>query len=95
MTAPGGLIGQMREVLLRELAPAKLDIRDDSAQHAGHPGASGGGHYRVALVSERFRGCSRIERHRLVYAAVGPLMGAGIHALSIEARTPEEADTRH
>jgi BolA family transcriptional regulator, general stress-responsive regulator len=91
MNPEGGLIGQMRAALTQELAPARLDIEDDSAQHAGHPGARGGGHFSVTLVSERFRGRSRLERHRLVYAAVGPLMGGRIHALSIVARTPEEA----
>jgi BolA protein len=84
-------MGQLRAALIRELAPSDLEIQDDSAQHAGHAGAREGGHYRVALVSERFRGTSQLERHRLVYAAVAPLMGAGVHALSIVARTPEEA----
>lgn len=91
-----GTIGELRAALTRELAPRALDIQDDSAQHRGHPGAQGGGgHYRVTLVSERFRGRAHIERHRLVYAAAGALMGTKIHALSIVAQTPEEADSRH
>jgi BolA protein len=93
MSAAAGrteLIGQMRAALERELAPLSLDIDDDSAQHAGHAGAGSGGHFSVRLVSVRFRGCPPLERHRLVYAAVAPLMGAGIHALSIVASTPEE-----
>jgi BolA protein len=85
-----GLVGELHAALRREFAPLSLDIDDDSAQHAGHAGAREGGHFRVRLVSERFRGCSQLERHRLVYAAVAPLMGRGIHALSIVARTPEE-----
>lgn len=86
-----GITGEIRTALIREFAPVALDIQDDSAQHAGHAGAREGGHFRVMLVSERFRGRSQLTRHRLVYAAVAPLMGHGIHALSIVARTPEEA----
>ena len=81
---------QMRTAIERALAPASLEIVDDSARHAGHPGARGGGHFRVTLVSDAFRGRSRLERHRLVYAAVAPLMNGAVHALNIIARTPEE-----
>jgi BolA family transcriptional regulator, general stress-responsive regulator len=84
------LMGQLRSALERALAPASLEIVDDSARHAGHPGARGGGHFRVTLVSEAFRGRSQLERHRLVYAAVAPLMQGAVHALNIIARTPEE-----
>ena len=68
-----------------------LDIADDSAAHAGHAGAREGGHFRVTLVASAFRGRSTLERHRLVYSAVAPLMGSDIHALNIVARTPEES----
>jgi BolA protein len=81
---------QMRSAIERALAPAALEIVDDSARHAGHPGARGGGHFRVTLVSDAFRGRSQLERHRLVYAAVAPLMSGAVHALNIIARTPEE-----
>jgi BolA protein len=82
---------QMRGALERALAPDSLEIVDDSARHAGHPGArSGGGHYRVTLVAQAFRGRSQLERHRLVYAALAPLMSEAVHALNIVARTPEE-----
>jgi BolA protein len=83
-------IGRIRAALEQELAPLQLDIKDDSAKHAGHAGAREGGHFRVRLVSEAFRGKSAIERHRLVFAAVAGLMGQDIHALNIEAQTPEE-----
>ena len=83
-------IGRIREALQRELAPLQLDIVDDSAKHAGHAGAREGGHFRVRLVAEAFRGKSRIERHRLVFAALEGAFGSDIHALNIEARTPEE-----
>jgi len=77
--------------LEQQLAPTTLEIVDDSAAHAGHAGAREGGHFRVTLVSDAFRGRSSIERHRLVYAAVAGLMGSDIHALNITARTPEES----
>lgn len=82
----------LRAALQKELAPVSLEIIDDSAKHAGHAGASEGGHFRVTLVAEAFRGLSQLQRHRLVYAAVASLMGRGVHALSIvAARTPEES----
>jgi BolA protein len=83
-------ISRIRAALEHELAPLQLDITDDSAKHAGHAGAREGGHFRVRLVSEAFRGKNAIERHRLVFAAVAGLMGRDIHALNIDARTPEE-----
>ena len=93
MTAQSGgeaRIARIRRALERGLAPAQLSIADDSAAHAGHAGAREGGHFRVAVVSERFRGRTALERHRLVYEAVGALMGHDIHALNIVAQTPEE-----
>jgi BolA family transcriptional regulator, general stress-responsive regulator len=83
-------IGRLRAAIERDLAPSELEIKDDSAKHAGHAGAREGGHFRVRLVSEAFRGKSAIERHRLVFAAVADLMGRDIHALNIDAKTPEE-----
>jgi BolA family transcriptional regulator, general stress-responsive regulator len=85
------LVADIRAALERELAPTSIAIFDDSAQHAGHAGAREGGHFRVNLVCATFKGRPQLERHRLVYAAVAPLMGRGIHALNIVARSPEEA----
>ncbi|CAG4882344.1 Cell division protein BolA [Georgfuchsia toluolica] len=83
-------IDQMRE-RLSVLEPHVIDITDESALHAGHVGArSGGGHYRMAIVSPRFAGMATMARHRLVYDALGLLMRHEIHALSITAKTPEE-----
>jgi len=76
--------------LRAELAPLELVIRDDSADHAGHAGAREGGHFHVAVVSERFTGLQRLARHRLVYHSLSDLMQRGIHALAIEARAPGE-----
>jgi BolA protein len=75
---------------LAQLDPVALEIRDDSAKHAGHAGAKEGGHFAVNIVSERFAGLSTMQRHRLVYDAVGNLMQCGIHALSIKASAPDE-----
>ncbi|MBI4990387.1 MAG: BolA family transcriptional regulator [Rhodocyclales bacterium] len=77
---------------LAALEPLRLDIADDSAKHAGHAGAKEGGHYRLAIVSARFAGCGILERHRLIYEALGPMMRREIHALSIKALAPEETD---
>jgi BolA family transcriptional regulator, general stress-responsive regulator len=84
-------VEQLRAALERNLAPLLLEIVDDSAKHARHAGAREGGHFRVVVVASAFSGRSQLERHRLVYAAVAPLMGQGVHALSIIARTPEES----
>ncbi len=84
------VMAQLRGALEQTFAPTTLEIIDDSAAHAGHEGARSGGHYRVKLVSAAFRGHSPLERHRLVYAAVAPLLRGSVHALNIVARTPEE-----
>ncbi len=84
------VIDAMREKLAN-LEPVSIEIIDDSAKHAGHAGAmSGGGHFRLRIVSPRFAGLKTMGRHRLVYDALGPLMKREIHALGITAKTPEE-----
>ena len=76
---------------LAALDPVAIEIDDESARHAGHAGArDGGGHFRLTIVSPCFVGCRTMERHRLVYDALGPLMKREIHALSISARAPDE-----
>ena len=82
---------KMRERLAR-LAPRDLLIEDQSAAHAGHAGAaSGGGHYRMRIVSAAFSGVGTLARHRIVYDALGDMMKREIHALSIAATAPGEA----
>ena len=82
----------IRERLSRELRPVALEIIDESAKHAGHAGAaSGGGHFIVNIVSPAFENKTLIQRHRLVYDAVGDIMHSEIHALSINAKTPQES----
>ncbi len=75
---------------LQSLQAQELQWTDDSHLHAGHEGAREGGHYRLRLVSARFAGMTKVSRHRLIYDALGPLGPAGVHALQIEARAPDE-----
>ena len=73
------------------LGDCAVTVVDESAQHAGHAGARGGkGHFRVRVVSPAFAGHGPLARHRMVYRALGELMDTDIHALGIEALTPEE-----
>ena len=75
---------------LGALQPTRLDIRDDSALHAGHAGNTGGGHFTLNIVSAQFSGKSQVLRHRAVYQALADLMPQRIHALSIRAYAPDE-----
>jgi BolA protein len=82
--------------LIRErlavLAPSAVHVVDDSGAHAGHAGAreSGGGHFHLTVVSEAFVGKNPVARHRMIYAALADLMQQRIHALQIEAMTPDQ-----
>jgi BolA family transcriptional regulator, general stress-responsive regulator len=76
---------------LAALAPECLDIQDESAAHAGHAGAQGGGgHYSLMIVSPQFAGKLTVARHRMIYDALKDLMQKEIHALSIQAYSPDE-----
>ena len=81
----------MTQALTERLDPLVLELVDDSAAHAGHAGAREGAHFNLRIVSAKFAGLPRISRHRLVYDALRPWMAEGVHALAIDARTPEEA----
>jgi len=83
---------QISQLLQSALQPDSVQVIDDSAKHAGHAGARPGGqtHFTVRVVSQQFKGLSRIARHRLVYDALKPLFAEGLHALAIDARTPDE-----
>ncbi|RMG28919.1 MAG: BolA family transcriptional regulator [Gammaproteobacteria bacterium] len=84
-------VKRIRRLLEARLAPVRLEIQDDSARHAGHAGArGGGGHFIVHIVSPEFANLSLVERHRLVYDALAEMMPGEIHALSIDARAPDE-----
>ena len=84
-------VERIRQSLAAALNPSELEVGDDSHLHVGHAGAaSGGGHYRVKIVSERFEGLRLVMRHRLVYDAVQGMMHTDIHALAITAVAPSE-----
>lgn len=75
----------IRERLTSKLAPTQLEIIDESHLHAGHAGAKDGrGHFRIRIASPLFEGRRLLERHRLVYEALGDLMETDIHAAAIE-----------
>jgi len=80
----------IRERLVRAFAPESIEIIDESHKHAGHASARGGGHFAVRIVSPAFAGKSLVQRHRMVYEAMGDLMQQEVHALSIKAETPNE-----
>ncbi len=93
MQSPEASRAARLETRLREaFAPAALRIVDDSARHAGHAGAQPGGqtHYSVLVVSEAFRRLSRVARSRAVHDVLAPEFAAGMHALALTLRTPEE-----
>ena len=90
MTDKDACIARIRQRLESALTPDRLDIIDDSHKHAGHAGARHGGHFTVIVISPAFQNKGLLARHRMVYDAVGELMQAGIHALSIQAYTPLE-----
>lgn len=73
------------------LSPLRIEVEDDSHQHAGHAGAREGGHFTVRVTSPLFAGLTRVARHRLVYDALGPLAPQRVHALAIVARAPDES----
>jgi BolA protein len=82
---------QEMKIRLAALDPQHLEIVDESALHAGHAGAkTGGGHYQLTLLSASFSGQNAVARHRMIYQALGDLMGGRIHALSITALAPDE-----
>ena len=75
---------------LKVLAPISLTIRDDSAQHAGHAGNTGGGHFHIVIVSVLFNDKNLVARHRLIYAELQDLIPQQIHALSIDAKSSDQ-----
>ena len=89
---PKGVSAQdIEAALAAALAPAALQVDDDSHLHVGHAGAREGRHFSVRIASVRFEGLSRVAQHRLVYDALAFLIPAGIHALAIDARLPDDS----
>jgi len=86
-------VSAIRSRLEAAFSPDELEITDESWQHVGHPGARDGrGHFHVRIVSKRFAGTNPLERHRMVYEALGDLMKTDIHALSLTAHPPPAPD---
>lgn len=94
MTPRGAAVGvsgsDIEQVLRDALQPTALAVTDDSHLHVGHAGAREGRHFSVRITSARFAGLSRVARHRLVYDALHRLIPQGIHALAIQAQSPDE-----
>ncbi|RMD69743.1 MAG: BolA family transcriptional regulator [Gammaproteobacteria bacterium] len=84
-------VEMIKKRLTEALAPTFLAIEDESHKHAGHASAQGGGHFNVFIVSPAFEGKTLIQRHRMIYEALGEAMKEEIHALSIKALSPQEA----
>ena len=85
-------VERIQALLQSALTPAECVVDDESHLHAGHAGAaSGGGHYRLRLVSAHFEGLNKVARHRLVYDALHEMMQQEIHALAMTLLTPGEA----
>ena len=75
---------------LQSLNQIKIDIVDEGHLHVGHAGAKSGGHFKLYIVSDHFKGQSMIDRHKLIYKSLDNLMNTEVHALSIKAISPEE-----
>jgi BolA protein len=87
-------VALIRSRLEAAFEPDELEIVDDSRRHAGHAGARDGrGHFNVRIRSRRFAGKKTVERHRMVYGALGSLMQTDIHALGLVALSPEDSDS--
>jgi BolA family transcriptional regulator, general stress-responsive regulator len=91
---PADTAARIRAAIERQLSPVTIVVDDESALHIGHAGSREGGHFRVRVVSECFRGLPSLARHRMVYQAVAELMGQGIHALAVDARAPNEVQEK-
>ncbi len=81
----------IEDKLTEAFSPSMLQVKDQSHLHAGHEGArSGGGHFDVRIVSDAFAGKRPLQRHRMIFDALGAMMESEIHALRITAKSPEE-----
>jgi len=88
----GSVLDSLRRKLTTAFAPGRLQIDDDSARHAGHAGAHPGGesHFNVVIEAAAFEGVGRVQRQRMVYAAVAEELEGPVHALSVKALAPGE-----
>ncbi len=92
MKTKGPMASEIESRLTASLSPIQLDVINDSAKHSGHMGDDGSGesHFTVVIESAAFAGKSRLERQRMVNAALGDLPGQKVHAMAIKARAPGE-----
>lgn len=85
---------RIRDKLTAAFTPLSLDLEDESAKHAGHAAmkglAAGETHFRLAIVSDRFRGTTRVQRQRMIYQVLAAELADGVHALAIQAQSPDE-----
>lgn len=88
-----GLSSLIQQQLQLHLSPIELSVEDESHLHRGHAGAKEGGHYRIKIISNQFKGLNRIQRHRLIYCTLKDHFQKGIHALAIQAQSPDELDS--
>ncbi len=88
----GQVAAEIEALLTAAFAPTRLAVINDSAQHSGHMGDDGSGesHFTVEIESAAFAGVSRLQRQRLVNAALGDIPGQRVHALAIKAKAPGE-----
>jgi BolA protein len=88
----GPVAAEMLARLNSALSPSKIELIDDSEQHRGHGGynPSGESHFSLRIESAAFEGKNRVQRQRMIYAALGSLMESRVHALSIRATAPGE-----
>jgi BolA protein len=90
MSQPVSTAARIESLLQQRLLPVHLEVRDDSAAHAGHASAGGKGHFRVRIVSTCFAGLRPLQRHRLVNEVLSPLFATELHAVAMETLTPDE-----
>ncbi|NOZ09494.1 MAG: BolA family transcriptional regulator [Gammaproteobacteria bacterium] len=82
---------KIKQILVADFSPQSIEVVDQSHLHVGHAGAqSGGGHFDLTIVTERFKNQNQVVRHRMIYTSLNDMMPAEIHALSIKALTPDE-----
>ena len=90
MKAPSAAAARLERLLTERFNPDHLDVRDETAAHAGHASSGGKGHFRVRIVSLSFSGLKPLQRHRLVNEALAPLFETDLHAVAMETLTPDE-----
>jgi stress-induced morphogen len=94
----GPVYNSIIQALEEGLRPTKISLIDDSAKHAGHAGMRGKAavesHFKLSVVSDKFQGLSRVQRHQLVYGLLDTQFKSGLHALNIQAFTPTEESTK-